>query len=91
MEKESQKHLSVFDKYLSIWVLICMGLGTLIGYVVPQSAKVLDKLSTARISWPIAVLIWLMIYPMMVKIDFRSVLEAGKNLKGLSSRRFQTG
>lgn len=78
-----KKHLSIFDRYLSIWVALCIVAGTLIGYLVPGTAKVLDKASTARISWPIAVLIWLMIYPMMLKIDFRSILQAGKKPRGV--------
>ncbi|MDP2976431.1 MAG: ACR3 family arsenite efflux transporter, partial [Anaerolineales bacterium] len=78
-----KKHLSIFDRYLSIWVALCIIVGTLVGYFIPGTAKVLDKLSTARISWPIAVLIWLMIYPMMLKIDFKSILQAGKKPKGV--------
>ncbi|MBU1672276.1 MAG: ACR3 family arsenite efflux transporter [Actinobacteria bacterium] len=77
------RHLSIFDRYLSIWVALCIIVGTLIGYFIPSTARVLDKASTARISWPIAVLIWLMIYPMMLKIDFRSILQAGKKPKGV--------
>lgn len=78
-----KKHLSIFDRYLSIWVASCIVVGTLIGYFIPGTARILDKASTARISWPIAVLIWLMIYPMMLKIDFRSILQAGKKPKGV--------
>jgi ACR3 family arsenite transporter len=77
------RHLSIFDRYLSIWVALCIIVGTLIGYFLPATARVLDKASTARISWPIAVLIWLMIYPMMLKIDFKSILQAGKKPKGV--------
>lgn len=78
-----KKHLSIFDRYLSIWVALCIVVGTLVGYLIPGTARILDKASTARISWPIAVLIWLMIYPMMLKIDFKSILQAGKKPKGV--------
>lgn len=78
-----KKHLNVFDRYLSLWVALCIVFGTLIGYFIPATARALDKASTASISWPIAVLIWLMIYPMMLKIDFRSILQAGKKPKGM--------
>jgi ACR3 family arsenite transporter len=78
-----EKHLSIFDRYLSIWVALCIVVGTAIGYLIPGTANVLEKASTARISWPIAVLIWLMIYPMMLKIDFASILQAGKKPKGV--------
>jgi len=82
-DDSGKKHMSVFDRYLSLWVALCIVIGTLIGYFFPGTARVLDRASTARISWPIAVLIWLMIYPMMVKIDFKSILEAGKKPKGV--------
>ncbi|MDD5748510.1 MAG: ACR3 family arsenite efflux transporter [Actinomycetota bacterium] len=78
-----KKQLGIFDRYLSIWVALCIVIGTLIGYLLPGTASALDKVSTANISWPIAVLIWLMIYPMMLKIDFKSILQAGKKPKGL--------
>lgn len=78
-----KKHLGIFDRYLSIWVALCIVAGTLVGYLAPETAKVLDRASTARISWPIAVLIWLMIFPMMLKIDFKSILQAGKKPRGI--------
>ncbi|MBK5092528.1 MAG: ACR3 family arsenite efflux transporter [Actinobacteria bacterium] len=83
MATGEKKHLGIFDRYLSLWVALCIVVGTLIGYFIPATARVLDKASTARISWPIAVLIWLMIYPMMLKIDFKSILQAGKKPKGV--------
>lgn len=78
-----EKHLSVFDRYLSIWVIICIAVGTAIGYWFPATANALEKATYAQVSLPIAVLIWLMIYPMMVKIDFASILQAGKRPKGV--------
>ncbi len=78
-----KKHLSVFDRYLSIWVVICITIGTIIGYFLPATADALEKATYAQVSLPIAVLIWLMIYPMMLKIDFASILQAGKKPKGV--------
>lgn len=78
-----EKHLSIFDRYLSVWVIICITIGTLIGNYIPKTADVLEKATYAQVSLPIAVLIWLMIYPMMLKIDFASILEAGKKPKGV--------
>ena len=75
--------ISSFQKYLSVWVLLCMAAGILIGKCMPAIPEFLDKLSVAGISIPIAVLIWVMIYPMMLKVDFRSIKEVGKNPKGL--------
>lgn len=77
------KRMSIFDRYLSVWVIICITIGTLIGYFFPVTARVLEKATYAQVSLPIAVLIWLMIYPMMLKIDFASILQAGKKPKGV--------
>ncbi len=65
--------LGFFEKYLTIWVLICIAIGTLIGWFFPGVPFILSKLEYAHISIPIAVLLWLMIYPMMIQIDFREV------------------
>lgn len=84
ISKESKAEgISFFQKYLSIWVLLCMIAGILIGKFLPVIPTFLDKLSIAGISIPIALLIWVMIYPMMMKVDFQSVKQVGKNPKGL--------
>lgn len=84
MSKESKTEgISFFKKYLSVWVLLCMVVGILIGKFLPAIPTFLDKLSIAGISIPIAILIWVMIYPMMMKVDFQSVKQVGKNPKGL--------
>ena len=84
MSKESKvEGISSFQKYLSVWVLLCMAVGILIGKFLPAVPTYLDKLSIAGISIPIAILIWVMIYPMMMKVDFQSVKQVGKNPKGL--------
>ena len=82
MEKRSAG-ISVFQKYLTVWVILCMIVGVLIGKFVPQIPEFLGKFEYARISIPMAILIWLMIYPMMMKVDFKSVKNVGKNPKGL--------
>jgi ACR3 family arsenite transporter len=80
---DSEKHLSIFERYLSLWVALCMAAGTAIGYLSPGTAKVLSRFTYAQISIPVAVLIWAMIYPMMVQIDFSSILNVGKNPRGI--------
>lgn len=75
--------ISVFQKYLTIWVALCMIAGVLIGKYFPQIPTFLNKFEYARVSIPIAILIWLMIYPMMMKVDFQSIKNVGKNPKGL--------
>jgi len=82
MKKETG--INFFEKYLTLWVLLCMIGGTLIGRYLPYIPEVLGRMEYANISMPIAVLIWLIIYPMMLKIDFKSIVDATKNLKGLT-------
>jgi len=84
MEKSEKKQgIGFFEKYLTIWVLLCMAAGILIGKFLPGIPDFLGRFEYAQISIPIAVLIWIMIYPMMMKVDFASIKNVGKNPKGL--------
>ena len=81
-----RKLTNVFERYLTLWVAACMVVGVLIGKLAPGfvgAVRSLEFGSKSQINMPIAVLIWLMIYPMMLKIDFRSILGVGKRPKGL--------
>ncbi len=82
MEKKSSG-IGFFEKYLTVWVILCMAAGVLIGQFLPGVPAFLGKFEYANVSIPIAVLIWLMIYPMMLKVDFQSIKNVGKNPKGL--------
>ncbi len=73
--------LGVFEKYLTIWVLLCIGAGVLLGKTLPEIAQTLDKMSIAQVSIPIAICLFFMMYPIMVKIDFSEVIRAGKTPK----------
>ncbi len=77
------KTLNPFERYLSLWVALCMGVGVAMGKLLPEPVSLLRSLEFSHINLPIAVLIWLMIYPMMLKVDFGSVAGVGKNPKGL--------
>lgn len=83
-EKEKGGGLGFFEKYLTIWVALCIVAGVLIGVYLPQIPQTLDKFTYAQVSIPVAILIWLMIYPMMLKIDFTSIKNAAKQKKGLA-------
>ena len=76
--------ISFFDRYLSLWVALCIIAGIAVGKLLPQIPEFLGKLEYANVSIPIAILIWIMIFPMMLKIDFSSVVNAVKMPKGLS-------
>ena len=82
MSKEKSA-ISVFQRYLTVWVIMCMVIGILIGKFLPQIPDFLNRFEYAKVSIPMAILIWLMIYPMMMKVDFQSIKNVGKNPKGL--------
>lgn len=75
--------ISFFSRYLTVWVFLCMVAGVLIGRFLPAVPGFINQLTVYGISIPIAILIWVMIYPMMLKVDFQSVRQVGKNPKGL--------
>jgi len=84
MAKENLKSgIGFFERYLTIWVAICMIIGVLIGVYLPGIPEFLGNFEYAKVSVPVAILIWLMIYPMMLKVDFRSIKKVGENPKGL--------
>ena len=80
---EKERKLDVFTRYLTVWVLVCMGTGVLIALFLPAVPAFLGRFEYAQVSIPVAILIWLMIYPMMLKIDFASIKNVRKNPKGL--------
>lgn len=79
--KNSEKRLNIFERYLTLWVALCIGAGILLGNIAPQVAVTLDSLSVYQVSIPIAVCLFFMMYPIMVKIDFQEVIKAGKTPK----------
>ena len=88
-----EKGLSFFEKYLTLWVFLCILVGIILGKSVPDFATFLDRLAiyvdeAPVVSIPIAVCLFFMMYPIMVKIDFGKVLRAGKNLKPVSLTLF---
>ena len=72
-----------FEKYLSLWVAACIAAGILLGKLAGSSIEVLSDMVYAGVNIPVAILVWLMIYPMMVQIDFSSLRNVGNNWKGL--------
>jgi ACR3 family arsenite transporter len=76
--------LDFFGRYLSLWVALCIVAGVALGQVAPIVPEVLSRFEYASVSIPVAILIWFMIYPMMVQIDFSSIVRAGRQPKGLT-------
>jgi ACR3 family arsenite transporter len=85
------KKINIFERYLTLWVALCMVAGVAVGKLFPQATDYIRSLefgAGSQINILIAVLIWLMIYPMMLKIDFTSILNVGKKPKGLAVTLF---
>jgi ACR3 family arsenite transporter len=86
IDERSAKNMSVFERYLTVWVIICIGAGVLLGRVAPEIATRLDRMAiyvnnAPVVSIPIAICLFFMMYPIMVKIDFAEVVKAGKSGK----------
>ena len=79
----TEKRLDFFERYLSLWVALCIVIGIGFGKVFPGVVDSLSKMEISHVNLPIAILIWLMIYPMMLKIDFSAILKVGDRPKGL--------
>ena len=82
--KDRNTDIGFFEKYLTVWVILCIITGVLIGRFIPAIPSTLSKFEYANVSIPIALLIWLMIYPMMLKVDFTSIKKHIKAPKGLT-------
>ncbi len=82
--EKAQEGLGVFERYLSLWVTLCIAAGVAIGQLIPAVPNVLGEMEVAQVNLPIAVLIWAMIYPMMVQVDFKSILGVRRHPKGIT-------
>lgn len=79
----TKKKIGFFEKYLTLWVALCITAGILIGHFTGDGIEEISSLEIARVNIPIAILIWLMIYPMMLQVDFGSIRRIGKKPKGV--------
>ncbi len=80
----ANKDIGFFERYLSVWVALCIAAGIAIGQFVPFVPNVLGEMTYAEVNLPIAVLIWVMIFPMMLQVDFKSVVGVKNEPKGLT-------
>lgn len=78
------KQIGFFEKYLTLWVAICIATGIGIGHFANNGMKIMSNMEIYRVNIPVAILIWLMIYPMMLQVDFSSIKNVGKRPKGLA-------
>lgn len=79
----AEKEIAFFEKYLSLWVALCIVGGIIIGYFAGDAMQVMSTWEISQVNIPIAILIWMMIYPMMLQIDFTSIKKVGKRPKGI--------
>ncbi|GAB4318282.1 MAG: ACR3 family arsenite efflux transporter [Bacteroidales bacterium] len=80
---KKDKQIGFFEKYLTLWVALCIAAGIGIGYLAGDGIQVFSNMEIYRVNIPVAILIWLMIYPMMLQVDFSSIKNVGKRPKGL--------
>ncbi len=76
--------MGFFERYLSLWVALCIGAGVLLGNLLPGAFATIASFEYAHVNLVVAVLIWLMIYPMMIQVDFAAIKDVGKKPKGLA-------
>ena len=75
--------MGLFERYLSLWVALCIASGVVLGVAVPEAFQAIASIEYASVNLVVAVFIWVMIYPMMVNVDFASLKDVGKKPKGL--------
>lgn len=83
MKQASGAPLGVFERYLTLWVFLCIVVGTVLGLVVPQAAQAVGALEVAKVNIPVGLLIWVMIIPMLMKIDFSVISEVRQQKNGM--------
>jgi len=80
--------MSIFERYLTVWVFLCIVIGIALGQLLPGVFQVIGGLSVAQVNLPVGILIWVMIIPMMVKVDFGAVGEVRRHMKGIGVTLF---
>ena len=83
--------MSTFERYLTVWVALCIILGVALGQFFPSVFHVIGTAEIAKVNLPVAVLIWLMIIPMLVKIDFAALSQVKEHWRVSASRSSSTG
>lgn len=75
--------MSVFERYLTLWVALCIVVGVALGHIMPGVFHAIGAAEVAKVNLPVAVLIWLMVIPMLLKIDFASLRRVGQHWRGI--------
>lgn len=80
--------LNVFERYLTFWVFLCIVLGVALGQLLPGLFHAIGQLEVARVNLPVGLLIWVMIIPMLLKVDFAAMGEVGRHWRGIGVTLF---
>src|SRR5882757_3719387 len=80
--------MSTFERYLTVWVALCIVAGIALGHVMPTAFQVIGAVEISKVNLPVAVLIWLMVIPMLLKIDFAALGEVGRHWRGIGVTLF---
>ena len=80
--------MSVFERYLTVWVFLCIAVGILLGQLLPDVFQAIGRMEIAKVNLPVGLLIWVMIIPMLVKVDFGALGEVRNHVKGISVTLF---
>jgi len=80
--------MSVFERYLTVWVALCIVAGIGLGQLLPNLFQAIGRMELAHVNLPVGVLIWVMIIPMLLKVDFSALREVGKHIKGIGVTLF---
>jgi ACR3 family arsenite transporter len=83
MKQASGAPLGFFERYLTLWVFLCIVVGTVLGLVIPEAAQAVGALEVAKVNIPVGLLIWVMIIPMLMKIDFSAISEVREQKGGM--------
>lgn len=84
----NQNHMSIFERYLTLWVGVCIVLGIALGQLFPGFFQSIGSMEIAKVNLPVGLLIWVMIIPMLVKVDFNALHEVKQHLKGIGVTLF---
>ena len=86
--RQAAAPMSVFERYLTLWVLLCIVAGIGLGQLLPEVAQAIGRMEVAQVNLPVGVLIWVMIIPMLVKVDFGALHEVRQHVKGIGVTLF---
>jgi len=85
--------MNIFERYLSLWVALCIVVGVLLGNLMPGAFQAIGAMEVARVNFPVGILIWVMIIPMLMKVDFGALHQVREHVKGIGVTlfRFESG